>query len=185
MIYRFGGFELEPERRSLRSTENAQPVALTAKVFDTLLYLIEHRGHLIEKRELLEAVWPNVIVEEANLPQTISMLRRALGEDARAHEYIATIAGRGYLNSHQRRSKSWDRTAPPRVEAEPLGERTSRVRNVSRRRDERCGCAAQRWQPGRLRVDRARGRRWYAGVLDWTLQPPARISPPLVSRAPS
>jgi DNA-binding winged helix-turn-helix (wHTH) protein/Tol biopolymer transport system component len=96
MIYRFGGFELEPERRSLRSTESAQPVALTAKLFDVLVYLIEHRGHLIEKRELLEAVWPNVVVEEANLPQAISMLRRALGEDSREREYIATISGRGY-----------------------------------------------------------------------------------------
>ena len=96
MIYRFGGFELEPERRSLRSTESAQPVALTAKLFDLLVYLIEHRGQLIEKRELLEAVWPNVVVEEANLPQAISMLRRALGEDSREREYIATISGRGY-----------------------------------------------------------------------------------------
>jgi len=80
----------------LRSTESAQPVALTAKLFDTLLYLIEHRGRLVEKQALLEAVWPNVIVEEANLAQTISMLRRALGEDSRVHEYIATIPGRGY-----------------------------------------------------------------------------------------
>jgi DNA-binding winged helix-turn-helix (wHTH) protein/Tol biopolymer transport system component len=96
LIYRFGGFELEPERRSLRSTKSAQPVALTAKLFDVLVYLIEHRGHLIEKRELLDAVWPNVVVEEANLPQAISMLRRALGEDSREREYIATISGRGY-----------------------------------------------------------------------------------------
>src|SRR3970040_2502329 len=96
MIYRFGGFELEPERRSLRSTESAQPVALTAKLFDLLVYLIEHRGQLIEKRELLAAVWPHVVVEEANLPQAISMLRRALGEDSREREYIATISGRGY-----------------------------------------------------------------------------------------
>lgn len=96
VIYRFGGFELDPGRRSLRSTEHAQPVALTAKLFDTLLHLIEHRGQLVEKHALLEAVWPNVIVEEANLPQTISMLRRALGEDSRVPEYIATIPGRGY-----------------------------------------------------------------------------------------
>jgi eukaryotic-like serine/threonine-protein kinase len=96
VIYRFGGFELEPERRSLRTIATAEPVALTAKLFDVLVYLIEHRGHLIEKQELLDAVWPNVIVEEANLPQTISVLRRALGEDRRAHEYIATIPGRGY-----------------------------------------------------------------------------------------
>jgi DNA-binding winged helix-turn-helix (wHTH) protein/Tol biopolymer transport system component len=96
VIYRFGGFELEPERRSLRSIATAEPVALTAKLFDLLVYLIEHRGRLVEKQELLDAVWPNVIVEEANLPQTISVLRRALGEDPRAHEYIATIPGRGY-----------------------------------------------------------------------------------------
>jgi Tol biopolymer transport system component/DNA-binding winged helix-turn-helix (wHTH) protein len=96
MIYRFAGFELDPERRSLRSTENAEPVVLTAKPFDTLLYLIEHRGRLVEKQTLLEAVWPNVIVDEANLPKTISTLRRVLGDHSPLHEYIATIAGRGY-----------------------------------------------------------------------------------------
>jgi DNA-binding winged helix-turn-helix (wHTH) protein/Tol biopolymer transport system component len=96
VIYRFGGFELEPDRRSLRFIATAEPVALTAKLFDLLVYLIEHRGRLVEKQELLDAVWPNVVVEEANLPQTISVLRRALGEDRKAHEYIATIPGRGY-----------------------------------------------------------------------------------------
>lgn len=96
MIYRFGRFELDPERRSLRSTDNAQPAALTGKLFDALLYLIEHRGQLVEKQALLDAVWPNVIVEENNLAQTISALRRALGENSRVHEYIATIPGRGY-----------------------------------------------------------------------------------------
>ncbi len=96
MIYRFTGFELDPERRSLRSIENAEPVALTAKPFDVLLYLIENRGRLVEKQTLLEAVWPNVIVAEANLPQTISVLRRALGDNSAVHEHIATIPGRGY-----------------------------------------------------------------------------------------
>jgi DNA-binding winged helix-turn-helix (wHTH) protein len=96
VIYRFGWFELDPGRRSLRSIENGEPVALTAKLFDTLLYLIKHRGQLVGKQALLEAVWPNVIVEEANLKQTISGLRRALQEDPQAREYIATIPGRGY-----------------------------------------------------------------------------------------
>jgi DNA-binding winged helix-turn-helix (wHTH) protein/TolB-like protein/tetratricopeptide (TPR) repeat protein len=95
-MYRFGRFELDGGRRSLRSTEPDRAVALSGKPFDTLLYLVEHRGRLVGKRELLEAVWPSVVVEEANLAQTISVLRRALEDDARAHVYIATIAGRGY-----------------------------------------------------------------------------------------
>ncbi len=96
VIYRFGRFELDGGRRSLRSTEPDRAVALSGKPFDTLLYLVEHRGRLVGKRELLEAVWSSVVVEEANLAQTISVLRRALEDDARAHVYIATIAGRGY-----------------------------------------------------------------------------------------
>ena len=176
MIYRFGGFELEPERRSLRSTQSAQPVVLTAKLFDVLVYLIEHRGRLVEKRELLEAVWPNVIVEEANLPQTISMLRRALGEDSRAHEYIATISGRGYQFVAAVETVGPDSIAEVRSELDESDEPPVGLRNSP------SSAAAQLvWQPGRL-VATGLVSALVAGVVVWTLQRPAPLPPPPVSR---
>jgi pimeloyl-ACP methyl ester carboxylesterase/DNA-binding winged helix-turn-helix (wHTH) protein len=69
---------------------------LTAKVFDTLLYLVEHRGELIDKATLMKAIWPHVVVEENNLNQNISALRRTLGESATEHRFIVTVPGRGY-----------------------------------------------------------------------------------------
>ena len=77
--YAFEGFRLDAQHRVLSRT-NGQPISLAPKVFDTLLYLVERPGQLIGKRELLEAIWPHVVVEENNLNQAISQLRRALGE---------------------------------------------------------------------------------------------------------
>ena len=74
-IYEFSGFRLDVARRQLRASDD-QPASLTVKVFDLLLYLVEHHGELVEKSELLQAVWPNVVVEENNLNQNISVLRR-------------------------------------------------------------------------------------------------------------
>ena len=69
---------------------------MTAKVFDTLLYFVEHAGQLLDKRMLMEALWPNVVVEESNLTQTIHTLRRVLGERPEEHRFIVTVPGRGY-----------------------------------------------------------------------------------------
>src|SRR4029453_14628118 len=69
---------------------------LTPKAFGTLLYLVEHAGELVEKDALFAAVWPNVVVEEGNLTQTIHVLRRALGEHRDDHRFIVTVPGRGY-----------------------------------------------------------------------------------------
>lgn len=95
-LYRFGDFELDTLRRRLIARADSTPVPLTSKVFDTLLYLAERPGQLIEKRELMEALWPNVVVEESNLTQAIHTLRRALGERPAEHRYIVTVPGRGY-----------------------------------------------------------------------------------------
>ena len=68
-------------------------VSLTPKAFDTLLILVQNNGHLLTKDELIKTLWPDAIVEENNLTQHISQLRRALdGKD-----YIETVWGRGYL----------------------------------------------------------------------------------------
>ena len=69
---------------------------LTPRVFDTLLYLLQHRGAVLGKEELIAGIWPGRVVEENNLSQSISALRRALGEDRDGERYILTIPRRGY-----------------------------------------------------------------------------------------
>jgi pimeloyl-ACP methyl ester carboxylesterase/DNA-binding winged helix-turn-helix (wHTH) protein len=96
VTYEFDRFQVDPAQRLLRSRTSGETLAVTAKVFDTLLYLVEHRGHLIDKATLMKAIWPHVVVEENNLNQNISALRRVLGERAGEHRYIVTEAGRGY-----------------------------------------------------------------------------------------
>ncbi len=89
LTYQFGRFELRPTTRQLLVDE--QPATLGARAFDLLLALIERRDRLVTKNELLELVWPGLIVEENNLQVQVSALRKLLGPDA-----IATVAGRGY-----------------------------------------------------------------------------------------
>jgi DNA-binding winged helix-turn-helix (wHTH) protein len=96
VIYEFEGFELDPRRGVLRRRGDDQALTLTPKAFGTLLYLVERAGELIEKDALFAAVWPNVVVEEGNLTQTIHVLRRALGEHRDDHRFIVTVPGRGY-----------------------------------------------------------------------------------------
>ena len=78
------------------SRRSGAAVPLTPRLFDTLLYLVQHSGGVLDKERLMEAVWPDSIVEENNLSQNISSLRRILGETPGAHRYIVTVPGRGY-----------------------------------------------------------------------------------------
>ena len=94
-IYEFGDFRLDGARRLLLRRGDDHPVKLTSKAFDTLLYLVRHRGTVLDKDELLRAIWPDSIVEENNLSQNISALRRALGEKQGENRYIVTVPGRG------------------------------------------------------------------------------------------
>ena len=87
--YRFGSFELHPDQRRL--LVNGRPVPLGPRAFDVLLALVERPGQLVSKNELLDLVWPGLVVEENNLQVQISTLRKLLGPQA-----IATIPGRGY-----------------------------------------------------------------------------------------
>jgi len=92
--YAFGPFLLDTrERRLLRDGE---VVPLTLKAFDLLQILVENRGHLLHKEELLRRVWPDAIVEENNLTVTISALRKALDEGPTDRQYIETVPRRGY-----------------------------------------------------------------------------------------
>lgn len=94
-IYEFSKFSLVvAERKLLR---DGKRVTLTDKAFDTLCALVQRPGELVTKDELMKAVWPDSVVEENNLDQKISMIRRALGEQGRGKEvFIETVRGHGY-----------------------------------------------------------------------------------------
>ncbi len=92
--YRFGPFQLDTTRRLL--WREGESVSLTPKALDLLCVLVEDRGRLIEKEDLIRRVWQDAIIEESNLSVTISMLRKALGETHQEHRYIMTHSGRGY-----------------------------------------------------------------------------------------
>jgi len=93
-FYEFGEFRIEAAKRLL--LRNGAAVALTPRVFDTLLHLVRSRGKVVDKDELMQVIWPDTVVEENNLNQNISTLRRVLGESRGENRYIATIPGRGY-----------------------------------------------------------------------------------------
>jgi len=92
--YEFGPFRVDAAKRLLWSSGN--PVAISAKAFDTLLYLVRHAGTTVSKDELMATVWPDTVVEENNLNKNISVLRQVLGEKPGEHRYIATVPGKGY-----------------------------------------------------------------------------------------
>ncbi len=92
--YEFGEFHVDTNKRLL--LRNGDSVAVTPKVFDTLLYLLQHQGEIVEKSDLMRVIWPDTAVEENNLSQNISTLRRILGENRGANLYIATVPGKGY-----------------------------------------------------------------------------------------
>ena len=93
-FYEFGPFRIDRTERVL--FRDNQPLILTPKAFDLLLTLVEHGGHILEKENLMSAVWPETIVEESNLTHHISVLRKILGENSGARPYIETIPRRGY-----------------------------------------------------------------------------------------
>ena len=93
-FYLFDGFRVDAQERILFK-ENRE-VPLTPKVFDTLLVLLENSGHVLTKKELMQQVWPDSFVEENNLAQNISILRKALAEGKQGEHYIQTVPKRGY-----------------------------------------------------------------------------------------
>lgn len=93
-IYEFDDFRLDAARRVL--LRGGEQLSLTPRIFDTLLYFVRHQGRLIEKDELMRAIWPDTVVEENNLNQSVSTLRRALGETRGENRYIVTVPGHGY-----------------------------------------------------------------------------------------
>src|ERR1700761_697040 len=93
-MYEFGPYRLDTTRRTLSRGDELLP--LTSKVFDTLFALVAHHDRVLLKDELMKLVWPDSFVEEVNLAQNVSALRKLLGESPGQNRYIATIPGKGY-----------------------------------------------------------------------------------------
>ncbi|MDQ3747508.1 MAG: transcriptional regulator, partial [Acidobacteriota bacterium] len=91
---RFAEFEIDAKKRRL--LREGKPLALNAKAFDVLVFLAENAGRILSKEEIMNAVWENQFVEEANLAVQISALRKALGERTDEPRLLATIPGKGY-----------------------------------------------------------------------------------------
>ena len=94
-VFEFGDFRIDSRNRLLMRRDG-QAIALTPKHFDTLLYLVENPGEVLEKDRIMAAIWPGMVVEENNLNQAVSQLRRLLGDDGAEHRYILTVPRRGY-----------------------------------------------------------------------------------------
>lgn len=93
-LYEFGPFRVDTVNHVL--LRDGETVPLKPKVFDTLLVLVENRGRVLDKDELMSRLWPDTIVEEANLTQNIYLLRKVLGEEPQGETYIETMPKRGY-----------------------------------------------------------------------------------------
>jgi TolB-like protein/DNA-binding winged helix-turn-helix (wHTH) protein/Tfp pilus assembly protein PilF len=92
--YVFGEFRLDARQRALFRQQEL--IALTPKSLETLLFLVERHGQIVDKKELLEAVWPETFVEEVSLARNVSLLRKALSDHQDGHAFIETIPKRGY-----------------------------------------------------------------------------------------
>jgi len=95
-VYEFAEFRLDAKSHRLFRLAGGSPVPLTPKAVELLLVLVRSGGRVVTKDELLEAVWEQSFVEEANLSQTIFVLRKALGENTKAPRFILTVPNRGY-----------------------------------------------------------------------------------------
>jgi DNA-binding winged helix-turn-helix (wHTH) protein/tetratricopeptide (TPR) repeat protein len=93
-IYEFRGFRLEEAQQRL--LYNGQPVPLKPKILDLLRFLIQSRGQLIAKEDLMREIWPDTIVEENNITVSMSILRKTLGENRSKPQFIQTVPRRGY-----------------------------------------------------------------------------------------
>jgi len=108
-FYLFGAFRIDVTERVLFGERGAVP--LTPKVFDTLLLLVENNNHVLGKQELIERIWPDSFVEDNNLAQNISILRKALGQSPGGQDYIQTVPKRGYRFVAEVR-EDWEEGAP-------------------------------------------------------------------------
>ena len=116
-IYEFDDVRVDPS--AFRVTKAGRSVSLEPKAFEVLLFLVENPGRLVEKRELLERVWPNTVVTESAMTRVIADLRRALGDAAREARYVETVPTKGYRFIAEVRRVP--RARPPRRRPPPRG----------------------------------------------------------------
>ena len=135
-VYEFDEFRVDASKRTLTKGDGEQ-IPLKPKVFDTLLYLVRHGGKVIGKDELMSEIWMDSIVEENNLNQNISMLRRIFGEKPGQQRFIVTVAGHGYrfvpevrLVLDQPISKDQTTKTPDLSEKAPAQNRRSKLHKV-------------------------------------------------------
>jgi|GEM_PF-4535088 len=93
-IYEFGPYLLDATERVLH--KNGHEIVLRPKTYDVLLVLVQNSGHIVEKETLMREVWPDSFVEEANITQNVSVLKKTLRADGDSYRYIETIPKRGY-----------------------------------------------------------------------------------------
>lgn len=93
-VYSFGPFHINSTTRIL--TRAGQPVPLTPRALELLLVLLERQGAIVSKDELLQRVWPDLLVEENSIYQNVAAVRRALGEKPGENRFVVTVPGRGY-----------------------------------------------------------------------------------------
>jgi len=118
--YRFGPFLLCPAQRRLQHA--AQDVSLIPRYFDLLLLLLKERHRLVERREILDRVWADVVVSDGALSQAIRTLRRALGDDSRQPVFLRTVPRRGYQFIYPEVTEEDDSSTLPPGQASPAAD---------------------------------------------------------------
>ena len=93
-LYAFGPFQIDAAKRRLQ--RDLQAIPLPGKAFETLLFLVRNSDRLVGKDELMRVLWPDATVEENNLSQSISAIRKALGDSPQQQRYVETVPGWGY-----------------------------------------------------------------------------------------
>src|SRR5580693_3203157 len=127
--YEFGAFVLDTIQHAL--LKQGTPVPLTPKTYDTLLILVQNNGRMLSKEELMQALWPDSFVEESNLTQQVSMIRKALGESASEPRYIVTVPGCGYRFTAQPNVAADDEPSHRRVSGIPVLEFASDAKGLA------------------------------------------------------
>jgi Tol biopolymer transport system component/DNA-binding winged helix-turn-helix (wHTH) protein len=119
-VYELPGYRLDPAHRQLCRTDG-DPVEISAKVFDALVFLVRHAGTIVPREVLMAELWPRTIVEDNNLNKLIAALRRAL-DDRGEPRYVATVPGRGYQFVADVRMIEVPAPQPVAIAAEPAEE---------------------------------------------------------------
>src|SRR5580658_4968126 len=120
-LYRFEGFEMDPANRLV--TGAGKPLAIPARAFDLLFYMVQNAERLLTKEELMKSVWGDAFVEEGNLTQSVFLLRKALSANQPAdNKLIVTVPGRGYRFTAQVEEIAGPGPGTPQISANGNGQ---------------------------------------------------------------